>query len=266
MPKIGMPQQGAIAPGGRPGNGMPPPMMQVVSSVHIVISQPQLVFELGWHAPAQHDWPASNGPGAAHERPRLPHWQMPPLQFGPVKSQTRPHMPQLFGSVSVLMQVPLQQLWPAAQADAPHTQRPPEHVSPIAQRRPIIPQLFGSVIVEMHWKAPIAFCTHCEPPLHAAAPPHTQPTMPPAPEPHALAVIGSQARPQSPQFMNDGSLRASTSAEGAVRFTHVVPQQRCDELQSGMHMPGIPGPASRGPTVPVSRMIGVPEQPPERQV
>jgi hypothetical protein len=91
--------------------------------------------------------------------------------------------------------------------------------------------------------------------------------MPPAPEPHAFAVVGSHARPQSPQFMNDGSLRASTSAEGAVRLTHVVPQQRCDELQSGMHMPGIPGPESRGPTTgPPSRVIGVPVHPPERQV
>jgi hypothetical protein len=70
---------------------------------------------------------------------------------------------------------------------------------------------------------------------------------------HALAVMGSHAFPHVPQFMKLRSERPSVP-EGTLRFTHVVPQQRCVEGHEGEHAPG--GPRSMLGTEP--SFIGMP--------
>ena len=98
------------------------------------------------HVPSQQDWVA---PQAAP----VPHLHTPPTQLSPAlhagsqgtssvhvpdthvrsPSQTMPHPPQLFGSVSVLMHAPPQHPVPAPQGSPPpHLQAPSTQVSPAA--------------------------------------------------------------------------------------------------------------------------------------
>jgi hypothetical protein len=69
---------------------------------------------------------------------------------------------------------------------------------------------------------------------------------------HRLATSASHARPQAPQFENDGSLVPPAPS----RLTHVEPQHWEPAAQEGMQLPGmLPvsiGPETRASTGPAS--------------
>jgi hypothetical protein len=183
-----------------------------------------------------------------------PHRHMLSRQVGPWALQTIPHMPQFIGSLVVSRQLPLQQLRPVGQGSPPPQRHmPAEQLSPIAHRRPTSPQFIGSVMRSTQAKTP-PLIAQVRPLRHWSVVPHMQvgPAPPPAGIAQAVARIGSQGMLQPPQWANELSMRGSPPAAGS-RFTQVVPQQRCDELQVGMHMPGgsplsTPGPP---PSVPM---------------
>jgi hypothetical protein len=82
-------------------------------------------------------------PGA-HPAP-VPHMHVPDEQFSPVLHRW-PHKPQLFTSLSVFTQTPLQHDWPGRQAvEPPHLQYSASQVSPGLQVSPHEPQLYTSV-------------------------------------------------------------------------------------------------------------------------
>jgi hypothetical protein len=117
--------------------------------------------------------------------PQAPFEQVAPLE------QTLPQLPQLFGSVRVLVQpVPVQKVWPFA-----HLQTWLVQVVPAGQTLPHLPQLFGSLfetqtLLQSRW--PVG---HLQTPLPQAEP------------------VG-QTRPQAPQLF-----------ESLLVFVQVDPQQ-----------------------------------------
>lgn len=76
-----------------------PPLQSGASGVHTVPHPPQFAGSMvvSAHVPAQHAWPAP------HAAPLLPHTHIPATQLSPI-AQRRPIIPQLLGSVDMLMQ------------------------------------------------------------------------------------------------------------------------------------------------------------------
>jgi hypothetical protein len=79
-----------------------PPEQSGASGVQTVPQPPQFAGSIvvSAHVPAQHAWPAP------HAAPLLPHTQLPATQLSPI-AQRRPIIPQLLGSVDMLMQIQL---------------------------------------------------------------------------------------------------------------------------------------------------------------
>jgi hypothetical protein len=161
-----------------------------------------------------------------------------------------PQPPQFIGSVVVSMHAPPQHDSPVLHRlpVLPQTHMPPEQTSPMAHAVPTSPQLFGSVERLTHWKVPALAITQTSLPVHDGKFPHEQlGPIAPVRVVHALARVMSQVRPQPLQLRNE--LLERPSAPGATwRSTHVVPQQRCDELHDGEHMPGGSPESSRPPS------------------
>jgi hypothetical protein len=113
----------------------------------------------------------------------------------------------------------------------------PQHVVPAAQGAPVVPQRVW------HEKPPPSFTHSCPalhgeprvPQVHTVAPPMTE---------QALAVAGSHAFPQAPQWLKLVSVRPAMPLP-TERFTQLVPQQRWVEGHAGEQAPG--GPESNPP-------------------
>jgi len=187
------------------------------------------------------------------------HLHSPATQESPPSSaQTTPQPPQLFGSSSVEMQLPPQQVVPSPQAAPvePHTHSPPEQISSPGQTLPTSPQLFLSVERLTHWKVPPELMTQTSVVGHWSKLPHMHfgvPLMPSGVE-QALARSASQGMPQLGQFSKDESERPSVPVV-TLRLTQVVPQQRWDELQVGLHMPVGPLSKPGPPSPPATHML-----------
>src|SRR5580658_7364052 len=145
-------------------------------------------------------------------------WQKPDehVLSGP---HARPHVPQLFGSLSVLVHPDGQHVSPSVQA-APSlhptggVQLPFWHIEPGPQAWLHMPQLSGSVCVSVQ-PSMQQVC----PPVHAGSPLHDAPIL------HWLSTQvspGEHAKPHFPQLL--GSLEVSTQP---------LPQQTSGGMQAG---------------------------------
>ena len=82
--------------------------------------------------------------GRMHGGTQVPPPEQMPLMHMPGGGQAMPHMPQLAGSVWVLVQIPPQRVFGGVQVVP---QIPPEQVWPPEQMKPHEPQLLGSLLV-----------------------------------------------------------------------------------------------------------------------
>ena len=234
-----------------PGKRPPPPIWQVSSPVQ-ASPHVQLVSLFATQVPSQQVSPSEppapgSGiglglmppPTASQTTPALPQEQRPSMQLGALSPQSIPHPPQLAESPVTSVQVPAQQAWPSVQAaPVPQPQTPLLQLSPSLQRLPISPQLFGSKFRSAQRKVPPSPMTQAWPAGHWRLLPqrHWGGPLLPGCWPQRLARSASQARPQPLQLRKLLSVRASRTPAGALRFTHSVPQQRCELEQLGVHM------------------------------
>jgi hypothetical protein len=197
--------------------------------------QPQFEVVFATHDPSQQLSPTAPIMGSSQAGAE-PQEQTPATQSGPLVPHSVPQPPQFAVSVWVSMQAPPQQVCPEGQAAPvlPQEQTPATQISSPGQTLPMAPQLLRSVWVFTQRKVPPSL-TQLSPTMHCEKVPHTHWGAPPPTAAQALARSASHSMPQPLQFMKDESERPSPVS--TERFTQVVPQQRCAELQVGEQSP-----------------------------
>jgi hypothetical protein len=181
-------------------------------------------------------------------------WHMPPRHCAPV-AHAMPHMPQLFGSVSMLVQplgqhcsTPVQTGPPAQFAGA--VQLPETQVNVGGQGLAQPPQLFGSVSMSVH---PVV--QHCSTPVHTGPPlqdaggvqfPPTQVLPGGQMKPHWLQLFGSVLTSVHPIAQHVASPRQlGPPLQPIVEMTQVPPWQPqlapAGQAHATPHMPQLPG-------------------------
>jgi len=123
------------------------PPWQVSPILQTMPQPPQLVTSVSvyLHEVVQH-----SAPEARSQALELPHLQVPLTQaLDSSESQGLPQAPQLFMSVAVVVQVPLQQVWPVEHM-FPHWSTHTPLIQLPSQKDAQPPQLFGSLFWSTH--------------------------------------------------------------------------------------------------------------------